>query len=549
MTNTLYYGDNLRILRDHVKDESVDLIYLDPPFNSNASYNILFKEQSGKETGKESAAQIKAFEDTWHWGPEAESAFAQIMESPLASATTKKLVGSLRETLGDKNDMTAYLVMMAVRLLELHRVLKPTGSLYLHCDPTASHYLKILLDAVFGPTNFRNEIVWKRNTAHSDAKQGSKHYGRINDNILFYSKSANYTWNHLYQPYDEDYVKTFYSNVEPETGRRFQYGDLTGPGGAAKGNPEYEFLGVTRYWRYSKEQMERLYKEGRIVFRPGGGVPRLKRYLDEAPGVPLQTMWTDIRPLINFGKEALGYATQKPLALLERIIAASSIPGDVVLDPFCGCGTAVAAAQKLGRQWTGIDVTHLAVALMKSRLKDMFALEPGMDYQVVGEPADEASARQLWQDDPYQFQYWAVSLVTGQPRQREKRGPDRGIDGVIFFLDGPRRTAHQAIIQVKGGKVSSPQVRDLKGVVEREKAALGLFICLEEPTRDMRTEAVSGGFFHSDLMGKDYPRVQLRTVAELLSGKPFDMPLRPVQFKQAERVRKTEGEQGNLALG
>ena len=256
---------------------------------------------------------------------------------------------ALRQFVG-RNAMMAYLVMMPPRLVELRRVLKPTGSLYLHCDPTAGHYLKILLDTVFGKRNFRNEIVWKRSRAHSDSRQGSKHHGRIHDSILFYARTANPTWNQLYGPYDQEYVDTFYSNVEPETGRRFQYGDLTGPGGAAKGNPQYEFLGVTRYWRYSKEKMDQLHREGRIAFRPSGTVPRLKRYLDAAQGVPLQSVWTDIRPLINFGNESLGYATQKPLALLERIIQASSNEGDVVLDPFCGCGTAVAAAEKLKRK-------------------------------------------------------------------------------------------------------------------------------------------------------------------------------------------------------
>lgn len=295
--------------------------------------------------------------------------------------------------------------------------------------------------------------------------------------------------------------------------------------------------------------MQAAYDEGLIVQTKPGSVPQLKRYLDEQRGKPLGDVWTDIPPLNSQAKERLGYPTQKPLALLERIIQASSNEGDVVLDPFCGCGTAVAAAHKLNRKWIGMDITHLAVALMKSRLKDMFGLEPKKDYRVVGEPEDLASARQLALDDRHEFQYWAVSLATGQPRQEDKKGADKGVDGVIYFIDGPRKTAQKAIIQVKSGHVSSAYIRDLKGVLQREDAALGLFITLEKPTRDMETEAVSAGFFHSDLMNRDYPRLQIRTIEELLAGKEFQMPgrgARPAQFKQAPRAQRREGRQGQL---
>ncbi len=355
----------------------------------------------------------------------------------------------------------------------MYRVLKPTGSLYLHCDPTASHYLKILLDAVFGKENFRTEITWKRTSAHSDTRQGRRQHGRIHDILFFYTKGSDWTWNPVYTPYDGQYIDQFYRHVEPVTGRRYRLDNLTGPGGGAKGNPSYEVMGVTRYWRYSKENMDALVKQGRVVQTTPGSVPQYKRYLDEMPGIPLQDVWTDTRPIGAQAKERLGYPTQKPEALLERIIRASSNEGDVVLDPFCGCGTAVAAAQKLDRQWIGIDITHLAVALMKSHLKTAFELEPGRDYDVVGEPQDEGSARALWEQDPYQFQFWAVSLLEAQPQQEQKRGADRGIDGLVYFLDGPKRTPQKIVVQVKGGHVSAPQVRDLKGVVEREKAAMG----------------------------------------------------------------------------
>ena len=542
MTNTLYYGDNLDVLRRYVPDESVDLVYLDPPFNSNASYNVLFKERSGEE----SPAQIKAFTDTWEWTQESERTFEQeIVLNPETPPNVKEMVSAFRQFVGS-NAMMAYLVMMTPRLVELRRVLKSTGSIYLHCDPTASHYLKLLMDAVFGKENFRTEITWKRTSAHSDTRQGRQQHGRVHDLILFYSKSGSWTWNAIYTKYDQSYVDQFYRHVESGTGRRYRLGDLTGPGGAAKGNPSYEVLGVTRYWRYSKDRMAELLKEGRVVQTRPGAVPAYKRYLDEMPGVPLQDLWTDIRPIASQARERLGYPTQKPQALLERIIEASSNEGDVVLDPFCGCGTAVAAAEKLKRRWMGIDVTHLAVALMKYRLKTAFDIVPGSDYEVVGEPADVGGARALAEQDRYQFQFWAMSLLEASPREQSSRGADRGIDGVVYFIDGPRRSPRKAIVQVKSGRVSSPLIRDLKGTVQREKAALGLFITLEEPTSAMRTEAVSAGFYHSDVWQRDYPKIQLRTIAELLEGKTFDLPPHPSMYQAAQRVRRAEGRQGRM---
>ncbi len=543
MTNTLYYGDNLDILRQHVPDESVDLVYLDPPFNSNANYNVLFKEQSGEA----SPAQIRAFTDTWEWTQEAERTYEQeIITNPGTPANVKEMVSAFRQFIGS-NAMMAYLVMMAPRLVELRRVLKPTGSIYLHCDPTASHYLKLLMDTIFGAANFRTEITWKRTSAHSDSRQGRQQHGRVHDVIFFYSRSDGWTWNPLYTEYDQDYTDQFYRHVEPETGRRYRLDNLTGPGGAAKGNPSYEVMGVTRYWRYSEERMAALIVQGRIVQTRPGAVPAYKRYLDEMPGVPLQDLWTDIRPIASQAKERLGYPTQKPQALLERIIEASSNEGDVVLDPFCGCGTAVAAAENLKRRWIGIDVTHLAVALMKSRLRTAFDLHPGADYEVVGEPTDVGGARALAEQDRYQFQYWAMSLLEAQPREQDRRkGADRGIDGVVHFIDGPRRSTRKAIVQVKSGKVSSPHVRDLKGTVEREKAELGLFITLEEPTRDMRAEAASAGFYHSDIWQRDYPKMQIRTVAELLAGNEFDIPYAPSMYQPAQRVQRPEGRQATM---
>ena len=523
-------------------DESVDLIYLDPPFNSNANYNVLFREKSGED----SPAQIKAFTDTWQWTQETERTYElDIIQNPKTPLDVKEMVAAMRQFLGS-NAMTAYLVMMAPRLVELHRALKPTGSIYLHCDSTAAHYLRLLMDATFGKDKFRTQIVWKRTSAHSDTRQGRKQHGRICDFVLFYTKSDDWTWNPLYTEYDKDYLDQFYRYTEEATGRRYRLDNMTGPGGARKGNPSYEVMGVTRYWRYSKERMDQLIAEGRVVQTGPGNVPQYKRYLDEMPGVPLQDLWTDIKPIGSRSRERLGYPTPKPQALLERIIQSSSNQGDVVLDPFCGCGTTVAAAEKLRRRWIGVDITHLAVAIMKSRLKDSYNITPGRDYRVIGEPVDVGSARALWEQDPFQFQYWAVSLLEAQPRESARRGPDQGIDGILYFIDGTRRRPKKVVIQVKGGRVSVPLIRDLKGVVEREKAAMGLFITLKEPTKAMLSEAASGGLFHSQIWNRDYPKIQIRTIAQMLKGNGFDLPPIPSAYQSAQRIPPSMGEQGML---
>ena len=537
MPNTLYYGDNLDILRQHVPDESVDLIYLDPPFNSNASYNVLFKEQSGEG----SPAQIKAFTDTWKWTQESERVFEQeIIMNPTTPPNVKDMITAFREFIG-RNAMMAYLVMMTPRLVELRRVLKSTGSIYLHCDPNASHYLKLLLDAVFGSANFRSEIVWRRANAKGQAFKG---YPHNHDTLLYYSRSDEFKWNRPFRPHDPTYVKQFYRFTEPETGRRYRLGDLTNPN-PNRPNLTYEWNGHMRVWRWTKERMQEAHESG-LIHYSSTGLASQKRYLDEMQGNPVDTIWEDVRPIQAQAKERLGYPTQKPQALLERIIEASSNEGDVVFDPFCGCGTAVAAAEKLKRQWIGVDVTHLAVALMKSRLKNAFNIVPVKDYEVVGEPADVGSARALAEQDRHQFEFWAMSLLEALPRDKKKRGADRGVDGVLHFIDGPRRSAHKAVVQVKSGRVSSPLIRDLKGTVDREKAALGLFITLEEPTRDMRTEAISAGFYHSEVWQRDYPKIQIRTIEDLLTGNTFDIPPHPSMYQAAQRVRRPEGKQSTL---
>jgi site-specific DNA-methyltransferase (adenine-specific) len=537
--NTLFYGDNLPILREHLSDESVDLIYLDPPFNSSRSYNVLFKDESGQE----SDAQITAFEDTWHWGKDAERTYHEIIQN--APSKVAVMLGALREFIG-ANQMMAYLVMMTARLIELQRVLKPTGSIYLHCDPTASHYLKVVMDTIFGADYFTNEIIWKR----ADPKgHAFTRYPSTHDVILFYTKNSEATWNAQFSDYDPEYLESHYSNVEPETGRRYTLSDCTNPN-KDRPNLTYEWKGITKVWRWTKEKMQELHDTGRLVYT-SSGMPRYKRYLDEMRGTPVTTIWDDI-PFINSqAQERLGYPTQKPLALLERIIQASSNEGDVVLDPFCGCGTAIAAAQKLHRKWIGIDITHLSISLMKYRMKDAFGLVEKKDYAVVGEPEDISSAKQLAKDDRYQFQWWALSLVQAKPLGGEgkegKKGSDKGIDGAINFVD-EKGKLQRVLIQVKSGHVKSGDVRDLRGAVEREEAAIGVFVTLEEPTKDMVTEAVSAGYYHSNLWQKDYPRVQILTIESLLDGKGIDMPpySSSQTFKQAEKVKKSTGKQENL---
>ena len=514
--NQLYFGDNLPILREQIADESVDLIYLDPPFNSNANYNVLFREYSGRQ----SEAQITAFRDTWRWGPQAELAYHDVVTN--GPARLADLMQSLRGFLGQSN-MMAYLSMMAPRMAELHRVLKPNGSIYLHCDPTAGHFIRLMIDVLFGAINFKTQIVWKRTSAHSDTRQGRRQHGRIQDNILFSTKSDEWTWNPVYTPYEQEYIDGFYRHSEPETGRRYRLDNMTGPGGTERGNPEYEIMGVTRAWRYSRERMQELIDEGRVVQSRAGAVPSYKRYLEEMPGVPIQDIWTDIPPLGPRSAERLGYPTQKPEALLDRIIRASSNEGDLILDPFCGCGTSTVVAERLNRRWIGIDITHLAVSLMRYRLQAWFGndLRP---YEIIGDPKDLASAQALAteseHDGRYQFQFWALGLIDALPVSGERRrGADRGIDGNINFFDDNSGRAKRIIIQVKSGNVGVADIRDLRGTLERERAQIALFITLNPPTRPMQEEATAAGFYEPEhFPDHRFPRVQILTIEELLSG-------------------------------
>ncbi|MEZ4527255.1 MAG: DNA methyltransferase [Desulfobacterales bacterium] len=471
--NSLFYGDNLKILREYIPDESADLIYLDPPFNSNRNYDVLFKDESGQD----SEAQITAFEDTWHWDRKAQETYHELIAD--APAHVGKMVSALKDFIG-ANQMTGYLVMMTVRLMELHRVLKSTGSLYLHCDPTMSHYLKIVLDTIFGKENFRNEIVW----CYRKWNVRQPQFPSNHDILLFYTKTRTNFFHTLFLP--------------------------KSPKSSGKGKKIQSVMG----------------ENGK----------RKSVYLDtDSEGTPVPDWWEI--PILNpMASERLGYPTQKPLALLERILQSSSREGDTVLDPFCGCGTSIHAAEKLNRKWLGIDITHLSTSLLKYRLKDAFDLTERKDYDIVGEPEDLAGAERLAQENRYQFQWWALSLIQAKPVGGvKKKGKDRGIDGVVNFIDDSSEKAKRIIVQVKSGKAGAKDIRDLIGTAENENAQMGIFITLNEPTKDMKTSAAQAGFYHSTGWSRNYPKIQIMTIEDLMNGKKPDLPPVKRTFKQTKK--------------
>jgi site-specific DNA-methyltransferase (adenine-specific) len=497
--NILYFGDNLEVLKEKIEDRSVDLIYLDPPFQSGRNYNIIFDVKSHEATGV--SAQIQAFEDTWKWGPEAEKAYEGLINSTITkekpSTRLIELMKAMRGYLGE-NSMMAYLAMMAPRLLELKRVLKDTGSIYLHCDPTASHYLKLLMDAVFGPEHFRNEIIWYYNIGG----KGKRDFARKHDVILRYVKTDNFYFNGKAVA------------VPRDTGTKSRGGKI---GIDENGRPYQD-----KIVKYS----------GKIY----------RYYLDEGK-IP-EDVW-QIQSLQSQDKERLGYPTQKPEALLERIIKASSKEGDVVLDPFCGCGTAVAVAQRLNRKWIGIDITYLAIDIIEKRLQKS-GLQEGKDFIIDGAPADEFSAEKLAETNPFQFQYWAISRIPGGMPNERKTG-DKGIDGFIYFTDTskPNKTG-KAIISVKGGKNVNPSmVRDLVGTIQSNNADFGILITLPEPTQNMKAEAAKQGYFQYRRM--QIPKVQILSVKDLFT-KPLPIKLPEESIIPAYNMKRIEPKENTLPL-
>lgn len=523
--NRLYYGDNLDVLRDSIGSNSVDLVYLDPPFNSNRAYSVLFKERSGDD----SQAQMEAFDDTWTWSQDSERLFAAMINSPTVNNKVKDALEAFRRLLGD-NDVLAYLVMMTARLDELHRVLKPTGSLYLHCDPTASHYLKVALDAIFGPENFRGEVTWVRTTTHNDAKRWSPNA----DILLYYGKSQTVTWNPVYLPHSAEYLDSKYRHDDNDGRGPYRLDNMTSPN--PRPNLTYEWLGhqpPANGWRYSTEKMAELHDDGRIWYPDTKAKrPQLKRYLNEQAGVVVGNVWTDISPINSRAAERLGYPTQKPLALLERILTASSNPGDVVLDPFCGCGTTVDAAQKMGRRWIGIDVTTLAVDLIDARLRHTYGELVRDTYEILGIPKDINGAHTLFQRSPFEFERWCVMQLDAQPN--EKQVGDRGIDGVIRFPLDARGTSGRVLVSVKGGATNPGHVRDLIGTIQSQNAAMGVFICMEAPTKGMLEAANHSGIYAHPGNGQTFPKVQIISVPEILSGRRPSLPPILLPYFQAQ---------------
>jgi DNA modification methylase len=463
--NQLYYGDNLVVLNRHFADESVDLIYLDPPFASGQNYNLLFKMRDGRR----SAAQEKAFEDTWHWNTTAIQSYQDaVRNSPAAVSEALQAF----QKLVPASDMLAYLAMMAPRLVELHRVLRPTGSIYLHCDPTASHYLKLLMDAVFGPSCFRNEIIWSYRRWPSPAK----HFQRMHDVLLFYAARPDgpETFNVQYEANSPSYDKRFGGKtqvLDPETKTR----KITGTA--------------------------------------------------KSKGLPRRDVW-DLSIIAGFKKERVGYPTQKPETLLTRIIEVSTNEGDTVFDPFCGCGTTVAVAHGLKRRWVGIDIEKVAIDVIGERLRRDYPDEDiDEKYEVLPEPASVENALALAGEDKYEFQWWVLRQLGAAPAPR-KKGADRGIDGRIYFFDTlGSDDAKQVIVSVKGGKSAVlDHVRVLAQVVDRERAAMGLLVMVPEPTKAMRAEAAEFGEFYSEALQKMVPRLQFLSVADLIEGKSFEHP-------------------------
>lgn len=540
--NRLYYGDNLEVLRNSIPDESVDLVYLDPPFNSNRNYNVIF----GKHVtaNSDDIAQIQAFGDTWTWTPQTDDQFQELVTGVLPNRPADALVAM--RTLLTENDAMAYLVNMAPRLVELHRVLTSTGTLYLHCDSTMSHYLKVLLDAIFGPDRFLSEVIWKRTGSHNSAKR----WGPQHDVILVFTKSATFTWNRVLQEYDPLYISEKFKFSDARG--LYQDVSLMGPGSRSGGSGKpwrnVNPTDVGRHWQppslmydfYESltgdslaelSMQERLDKadEAGIIHWPAkkDGKPRFKQYLDISPGVALQDVISDIAPLNSAAAERLGYPTQKPIALMERILQASSNPGDVVLDPFCGCGTTVDAAQKLKRSWVGIDVTYLSIDLIVKRLEDRYGPALAATYEVAGIPRDKAAALALFSKSPFDFERWAVSLLNAQPN--EKQVGDKGIDGVARFpLGDPNQKGGgvgRILMSVKGGKTIGPQfVRDLLGTVETQKAQMGILITMAEPTRGILDAVNHAGSYAHPGNKQSFPKIQVITVSDLLTGKRPNLP-------------------------
>lgn len=565
--NKLFYGDNLDVLRRFIRDETVDLAYIDPPFNSKRNYNQIYNN-----IGIEDVAQAQAFVDTWTWDDHANRCYDEILRNENGVQTTQSiaLMSGLEKVLG-KGSLFAYIVSMTVRVAEIYRTLKQTGSFYLHCDTVADSYLRLACDAVFVPRGgeFRNEITWKRADAHNDAKN---QFGMVSDRILFYTKGKNFTFHPQFGDYQDNTLRDWYQWLEfpdgtvrrmtkderdtqeiPEGARRFNTDNTASPN--PRPNLMFEYKGYsypTKGWRYSKETMERLDSEGKLLFpAEKSGRIMLKRYLDEQKGAVLGDVWADISQIRSKDAELLGYPTQKPEALLERIIHASSNEGDIVMDAFCGCGTTVAVADALKRQWIGMDITYQSVALILKRLKDSGGQDAVDNVQLHGVPRDMEAVDALIhkRDDRVrkEFEKWAILTYSDNRAViNEKKGADRGVDGVAYTRKSKNEVL-PVMISVKSGHVNSAVIRDLRGVVEREGAACGILITRHEPSKPMQQEAKAAGQFKPEHFAA-FDKMQIVTVQEILDGARLNLPLMEEVAKKAAR-RVTTKQDGLFANG
>ena len=543
--NRLYYGDCLTIMANEMKSNSVDLIYLDPPFNSNRAYNAIYKD----ETGRPLPDQIEAFCDLWTLDPERERAIRSLPKFMIEHGVDDIVVKFWKVwmiALHDTNPkLLAYLSYMVERLVQMKIILRPTGTIYLHCDPTYSHYIKVMMDGIFGHQNFRNEIIWQRTNAHNDGNQ----YGRVHDTILFYSKSSKTVWNPVYTAHDPDYVKKFYRH-EDERGC-FRVGDLHAPGVTQTGESGQPWRGINpslvgRHWSSPRREawpegveppenyeslsvhkkLDVLEANGLIHWPPRGNVPGFKRYLSTSKGTRVQDVITDINPLASKADEGLGYPTQKPLTLLDRIIKASSNEGDVVFDPFCGCGTTLEAAHRLNRQWIGIDIAIHAIKRVSAvRLSERCGLVEDKDYQITGVPRSMEGAKDLWERDTYQFQKWAVESIDGFVTARKTR--DGGVDGRLYFPAGEGNDLKAMKLEVKGGaKVEIKDLRALAGIIDEEDYPMGGLITRKTLGRIQKQNFLDFCITKGDvdIGGKLYPRLQILCVEDILKGDIFDTP-------------------------
>ncbi len=523
--NKLYFSDCLNVLKDlHAAHPEgfIDLVYIDPPFNSKRDYNILFESIDMKDT----KAQKEAFSDTWS----SVSYIDTINEIQSLDLDLYRFLSNL-DMIKVPKSTVSYLATMSIRIYYIHKVIKETGSFYVHCDPTMSHYLKLVCDLIFGAKNFRNEIIWQRMYAHNDPVK----YGKIHDCILYYSKTDTYIWNKLYTAYDQNYLK-MYSHKD-EKGRLYKVENTLAPGGRG---PIYEWNGIKKAWRYTKDNMQKLHDSGRLYYTRSG-FPKKIQYLDEMQGRPLQDIWNDINVISGMSKELLGYPTQKPEALLERILQASSNKGDLVADFFCGCGTSIAVAQRLKRNWIGVDISHLAIRLILDRLTNPYPARRAKiireNFHVTGFPRDIDGAKMLARETDngrFGFQDWIIEVMLGGVTN-PKKSADGGFDGYLpFYLTQDKKGV--ILIEVKSGNLTVKNMREFIQVIERQKANLGVFVCFEEQvTQPMREEAKRTGYFESESYPGKYDKIQILTVEDLLDGSGIALPYRKEAFKTATK--------------